>query len=85
MTHSAISFGGILNHPTYCQLPVSYLVCEEDQAVSVQAQEAAIARIQEASSQKVDIYTCKAGHFPAVSRPADVVRVIRQTAGESLG
>lgn len=83
-SHSTISFSGTLTHPACCQLPVSYLICEEDQAVPVEVQKAAIARIEKSSGRKVDVYSCKAGHFPVVSRPSDVVRVIRQAAGERL-
>lgn len=85
LAHSAVSFTGTLTHPGHRHVPISYLVCEEDRAVPVELQKSVIARIEQESGHKVDIHTCKAGHFPSVSRPEEVVRVIRCAAGEMLG
>jgi pimeloyl-ACP methyl ester carboxylesterase len=82
--HSTASFSGTLTQPAYCLVPVSYLMCEDDEAVPAQVQKAAVVRIEEASGRQVKVYSCKAGHFPVVSQPAEVVRVIRQVAGEGL-
>lgn len=84
LVHSTVSFTGILTHPGYQYVPVSYLMCEDDHAVPVEVQKSVIARMREESGREVDVQTCKAGHFPSVSCPEQVARVIREAAGEYL-
>ncbi|OAL34892.1 hypothetical protein AYO20_05853 [Fonsecaea nubica] len=84
LPHSTVSFTGLLTHPGYQTIPVSYLVCKEDQAVPLQVQESIINRIEEESGQKVDVHTCQAGHFPTLSCAEEVARAIRCAVGDTL-
>lgn len=78
--HSTVSFTGPLTYPGYQHVPVSYLVCEDDHAVPVEIQRSIIARIQDESRHEVDVHSSKAGHFPSVSCPEEVARIIRCVA-----
>lgn len=82
--HSTVTFTGALTYPGYQHVPVSYLVCEDDHAVPLEIQRSIIARIQDESSHDVDVHLCKAGHFPSVSCPEEVARIIRRVARTAI-
>ncbi|KAH8587120.1 Alpha/beta hydrolase fold-1 [Bisporella sp. PMI_857] len=71
--HSAVSFAGELTHAGYKDIPVSYLLCEEDLCVVPEVQRDGIAKIEAASGKKVDITGIKAGHAPSHSATEKVV------------
>ena len=81
--HSAQSFGNELTHAGYKDIPVSYLLCEDDQAGPADFQRDMIAGIEEASGGKVDITSVKAGHCPNLTAPKEtaewVLNVARKT------
>ena len=62
--HSAQSFGNELTYAGYKNIPVSYLLCEEDLAGPPAFQREMIAMIEEASGRRVDVTSIKAGHCP---------------------
>lgn len=72
------SFYTPLTYPAYQEVPVSYLLCEQDNAIPLVAQQA-MARI---GGPKVESHFCTAGHSPMLSMPVKVVDVIRGAAGE---
>lgn len=72
--------------PTYAgwkDLPVAYLVCENDQAVKVEVQEAMKASCRR-SGADIEVERCGASHTPFLSMPELVVNFIRRAAGEEL-
>lgn len=71
--HSAVSFGDALRYPGYKYVPVSFLVCEHDQAVPVEAQREEIAMMERESGNPVDVTTITTGHCPHISAPSQVV------------
>ena len=71
--HSAQSFGNELTHAGYKDVPVSYLLCEEDMAGPPEFQREMIAMIEEASGRKVDVTTIKAGHCPNLTAEKETI------------
>ena len=69
--------------PTYAawkHIPCTYLVCENDQAVPLAAQEAMIKQ----EGARFDVVRCKADHSPFLSMPDFTAEVVRKAAGENL-
>jgi hypothetical protein len=75
---SKASFYTPLTYPAYQDVPVSYLLCEQDNAIPFPAQQA-MARI---GGPNVVSHVCSAGHSPMLNMPEKVVDVIRGAAGE---
>ncbi|EXJ73903.1 uncharacterized protein A1O5_02197 [Cladophialophora psammophila CBS 110553] len=71
--HSAQSFGNQLTHAGYKDIPVSYLLCEEDLAGPPDFQREMIAMIAEASGRKVDVTSIKAGHCPNLTAKDETI------------
>jgi hypothetical protein len=71
--HSAQSFGNELTYAGYKDVPVSYLLCEEDLAGPPDFQRNMIAMIEEVSGQKVDVTNIKAGHFPNLTAEEETI------------
>ncbi|KAJ5572991.1 hypothetical protein N7450_009975 [Penicillium hetheringtonii] len=75
--HSLPSFVTPLTYEAYRDVPVSYLLCERDEAIlpAFQKQMAAFP-----GNGAVRTYTCMSGHSPMISMPEKVVDVIQDTA-----
>ncbi|KAI1458314.1 alpha/beta-hydrolase [Annulohypoxylon moriforme] len=80
--HSSISFTNELTHAGYIDVPVSYLLCEEDLCIPAQVQKAGIKMIEKVTGNKVDVTYVKAGHCPSISAPEKVVDWIVHAAGK---
>lgn len=81
--HSAPSFMGELTYPGYKDVPVSYLLCEEDLCIPPRNQQVGIDLIEKESGAKVDVTSLKAGHIPNERQPqviADwILSVVRKS------
>jgi hypothetical protein len=75
---SKSSFNTPLTYPAYQEIPVSYLLCEQDNAIPLAAQKA----MAEIGGPTVVSHVCTASHSPMLSMPGKVVEVIRSSAGE---
>ncbi|KAI2470418.1 alpha/beta-hydrolase [Annulohypoxylon bovei var. microspora] len=84
--HSAVSFSNELTHAGYKDVPVSYLLCEEDQCIPPQTQRDAIDIVEKESGNKVDVTYIKAGHCPTLTAPEKAVDWIVHAAekGETV-
>ena len=82
--HSTVSFHGKLTHAGYKDLPVSYMLCEEDRILPIAYQEALVERLEKETGRTVDVHRIKAAHCPNASQPAMVVEVVRRVAGEEI-
>lgn len=74
--HSAQSFGNELTYAGYRNIPVSYLLCEKDEAGPPEFQREMIAMIEEASGRKVDVTSVQTGHFPNLAAEKETVEWI---------
>ncbi|EXJ83587.1 hypothetical protein A1O1_07210 [Capronia coronata CBS 617.96] len=71
--HSSASFGSELTYPGYKDVPVSYLLCEEDRCIPPEVQKEGIDIIEKASGNKVDVTSIKADHCPMESSKQEVI------------
>lgn len=71
--HSATCFGNELTYAGYKDIPVSYLVCEGDLCIPVEAQRLGIEVIERVSGKKVDVTSIQAGHVPPITQPQLVI------------
>ncbi|KAI0144822.1 hypothetical protein BJ166DRAFT_565924 [Pestalotiopsis sp. NC0098] len=78
--HSAASFGSPLTYAGYKDLPVSYLVCEDDLSITAETQRSQIDMIERESGNTVDVTSIQAGHVPPISAPQDVIKWILHVA-----
>lgn len=60
-------------------MPSTYIVCEADRAIPLQAQEGMLAMAKEGEWV---VERCAAGHSPFVGVPGFVAGVVRRAAGE---
>jgi hypothetical protein len=78
--HSAVSFGTELTYAGYKNIPVSYLLCVDDQCIPLKTQKEGIELIEKVSGKKVDVTSINSGHCPTVSKPQEVVEWILDVA-----
>lgn len=85
--HSAVSFGDPLTYAGYKDVPVSYLVCEEDLVIPAGSQSRMVDLVEQESSRKVDVTKIPAGHAPNATAAQAVVDWIIHVAekDENLG
>ncbi|KAL5358343.1 Alpha/beta hydrolase fold-1 [Aspergillus floccosus] len=72
--HSAASLMGVLTHPGYIDVPVSYLICEDDLVLPEKGQRHGIDVAKRESGRDVDVMSIRSDHCPMASAPQDVVR-----------
>ncbi|KAF1844641.1 uncharacterized protein K460DRAFT_250316, partial [Cucurbitaria berberidis CBS 394.84] len=63
------------------EIPTSYLLCEDDQAVPASGQEAMTSSVKEMGGE-IEVTRLQAGHSPFLSKPNETVAWIRKVAGE---
>lgn len=68
-----------VTHEAFRAIPVTYLLCENDQALPLEVQKMMCGRI-EALGVKVDYETCSAGHSPFLSMPDELAKIISKVA-----
>lgn len=80
---SAVSLMEPLTHVGYKDVPVSYLLCEEDIMISPANQRNGIEVIERASGRSVDVTSIKSDHCPMVSHPQAMVDWMLNVAEKS--
>jgi hypothetical protein len=65
------------------KIPSSYLVCEDDRAIPVQAQDGIIAKVKELGGE-IETERLFVSHSPYIVNPEYVSRFLRRAAGENL-
>ena len=83
--HSGPSFADELTYAGYKDVPVSYLLCEEDICIPAKNQQTGIDLIEKVSGKKVDVTSIKAGHVPIVSALDKVVDWFLDVARKAEG
>jgi len=68
---------------SWTTIPASYLLCEDDQAIPAQGQEAMVKGARELGA-KVEVQRIKASHSPFLSRVEETVEWVRGVAGEKV-
>ncbi|KAI1469341.1 alpha/beta-hydrolase [Daldinia caldariorum] len=72
-THSSASFATELTHAGYKDVPVSYLLCEEDALLLPKYQREWIEFIEKETGNKVDVTSLQAGHCPNFTKPQETI------------
>ena len=67
-------------YEAYRDIPTTYLLCENDAAISFEAQKAMVAA---AGENVVKSHVCKSGHSPMVSEPQLVFDVIAKAVKDA--
>ncbi|KAF4811522.1 putative methylesterase 11 [Colletotrichum siamense] len=76
--HSYRTFFSKLTYAAWRDIPVTYILCERDNAIPPPAQQQMI----DASKVDVVVERMDASHSPFLSRPNDVTAALRRSAGE---
>ncbi|KAM0433864.1 hypothetical protein ACHAPT_003807 [Fusarium lateritium] len=74
--HSSTSFANPLTYAGFKDVPVSYLLCENDRAISPKVQRAGIDMIERESGNKVDVTRISGDHVAPLSSRDEVVEWI---------
>jgi hypothetical protein len=78
--HSVATFAAPLTYPGYKDVPVSYLIAEEDAVITPENQLQEIERIEKESGAKVDVHRVKTSHSGYIVNPEEVTEVIVKVA-----
>lgn len=81
--HALSTFCDKARSAAWKKIPSSYLVCEDDQAIPVQAQDGMIARAKELGGE-IETERLFVSHSPYIVKPEHVARFLRRSAGENL-
>lgn len=79
--HSLPTLVSPVTYTAWRHIPVTYLLCEADNAFPLPMQEAMV-ETAKAAGVDVTVERCKAGHSPFLSVPEVVVGLLRRAAGE---
>lgn len=79
VVHPASAQCAAVTHEAYRDVPVTYLFCENDQGLPIEAQKMMVGLV-EAQGVKVDYETCSAGHSPFLSMPDKLAEIICKVA-----
>lgn len=71
--HSAISFGDPLTYAGYKDVPVAWLLCEEDRCIIPSVQQNSIDLIEKVSGNKVEVTKAAFDHVPPESNAQGTV------------
>ena len=77
--HATKAFDVPLRYAAYQHVPVTYLLCERDNAMPFSVQQDFVSK---AGEGVVKTRVCDAGHSPMLNMPGTVTAVIREAAGE---
>ena len=69
-----------VSHEAFREVPVTYLLCENDQGLPVEVQKMMFGKIEEAGVKVVTIESCEGSHSPFLSMPEKVVEVVVRAA-----
>lgn len=72
-----------LPYAAWKDIPATYLLCTEDNAIPYERQQQLIAYANEQGVQ-VTTFECTSGHSPFLSQPELTSKVIRHAAGENI-
>ena len=78
--HSAVSFINELTYAGYKDIPVSYLLCEDDLCIPPKVQRTGIEMIERESGRKVAVTSINADHCPNLCAEKQTIEWILQVA-----
>ena len=81
--HSTPSFMGKLTSTSHYDIPITFVLCTKDEVIPPAHQRKMIDDAERDSGRKINVVELDSGHAPPVSRPDDIVQILRKAAGES--
>lgn len=89
LPHTIPAFIETTQHDGCAEFPVTYVVCNNDKALSVAYQHQAIEVARTREGRKggpdgVEVVTLESGHSPFLNKPEEVAEILRNAAGEAL-
>jgi hypothetical protein len=78
--HSRISFSNPATYAAYKDIPITYMLCEDDLVIPPAVQRSMVGMVEKETGRKVDVHSFHAGHVPNVTAWEDVVKTIRLAA-----
>jgi hypothetical protein len=89
LPHAIEAFFSTTQYDGCADFPVTYVVCNNDKALTVEYQHKAIEICRSRENRKggpeaVEVVTMESGHSPFLSMPEETVKVLLSAAGESL-
>ncbi|KAF2640858.1 alpha/beta-hydrolase [Massarina eburnea CBS 473.64] len=82
-THAFHAQQGNATAECWLDIPTSYLLCEDDQAIPCSAQEAMTEMVRQRGGD-IEVERIKSGHSPFLSQPENTVAWVRKVAGEKV-
>jgi pimeloyl-ACP methyl ester carboxylesterase len=73
--HSAASFSDPVRQVAYGEVPISYIVCENDMIIAPNVQRKFVQVLEEAN-QDVHVVSFDCGHCPNFSKPEEVADIL---------
>ena len=73
------------DHSRHGDVPLTYLICANDQDIPETLQRQMIAKTTEIGGARWRVWKCSAGHNPATSKAETVSVAVRKIAGENVG
>jgi hypothetical protein len=83
------AFFSTTQHDGCAEFPVTYVVCNNDKALTVEFQRKQIEICRSRENRKggpeaVEVVTMESGHSPFLSMPQETAKILEKAAGESL-
>ena len=69
-----------ITYAAYRYHPVTYLFCENDEALLLPWQQGLVKKIEETSNIHIDTETCSAGHSPFLGQPETLLNIAEKIA-----
>jgi hypothetical protein len=81
---SASSFSEPVSQTAYAggEIPLSYIVCEKDAALTAASQRAFVKKLEAGSGRAVSVVSLESGHCPHWSMPEKLAEVIVREVGK---
>jgi pimeloyl-ACP methyl ester carboxylesterase len=73
-----------ITHAAYLYHPVTYLFCENDQAIPLFIQQSMVKKIEETTGIAIQKETCDAGHSPFLSQPETLLKLVDDIVAKML-
>jgi hypothetical protein len=86
LPHALEAFTTATRHDGSAEFPVTYVVCNDDRALSIKAQRKFVEVCRSIEGRKggrgaVEVVTLESGHSPMLSMPGECARVIIESVG----
>ena len=79
--HATISFAGKLTSTSHYDIPITYVLCTNDQVIPPSHQQKMIDDMKQVSRSTVEVVELDSGHVPHMVHPDESVNIVMKAAG----